>query len=56
MNDQLDNVLNAVLELLAEAEIDEVNAIIPVDMYHSLSEHITDYVRASGHKHPFLAD
>lgn len=33
------------IELLAEAEIDEVNAVVPVDMYHLLSERCLDYVR-----------
>ncbi|MBV5310796.1 hypothetical protein [Chromatium okenii] len=49
-----DRFLDLVIELLAEAEIDAVNATFPVDMYHLLSERCLDYVRALDPESPLL--
>jgi len=49
-----DRFLDLVVELLAEAEIDEVNATFPVDMFHLLSERCLDYVRAIDPQSPLL--
>jgi hypothetical protein len=38
--------LEIVAEVLSEAELEMQDALIPIEMFHSLSERYCDYVRA----------
>lgn len=40
-----DGLISLMIELISEAEIDETNAVVPVEIYHLLSERLLDYVR-----------